>query len=389
MKKLNASMGLSKVKKNPKIKSKKFTGVYSQSIITNGRSDVMYFFNFKDKNNLDKNSKPRLTWVKVGKKSQGMSLEIANRERNSQISEMNNGKDITSVAIKKKKRDILKFQTLADRYFVDKRITQARMNRYNIHIKPIFGHADCYSITKKQIKDFLYKYSLKAAPATVNAVRETMTAIFNHSIKEYELPIINPCVGIPRLKTDNERERYLSTEEIKLLLDVVEDNVFLWLTVRLSLSTGARITSVLNIQKKDLNFDNGVVIIKNFKTNNTYRGFLPSDLVDFLKEYTKDMKLNDYLLSLLPGIKPTFPNIRHRLKPILDDLFNQELEKDDRKNRVVIHTFRHTFASHLAINGTPIFTIQKLLDHSKIDQTLRYAKLSPNSGQDNVEQLYK
>ena len=40
----------------------------------------------------------------------------------------------------------------------------------------------------------------------------------------------------------------------------------------------------------------------------------------------------------------------------MNELFNQGLEKDDSKNRTVIHTLRHTFASHLAINGTPIFT---------------------------------
>ncbi len=33
----------------------------------------------------------------------------------------------------------------------------------------------------------------------------------------------------------------------------------------------------------------------------------------------------------------------------------------DRRNKVVFHSLRHTFASWLAINGTPIYTIQKLL----------------------------
>ena len=61
----------------------------------------------------------------------------------------------------------------------------------------------------------------------------------------------------------------------------------------------------------------------------------------------------------------------------------------DSKNRVVIHTLRHTFASQLAINGTPIFTIQKLMNHSDINMTLRYAKLSPDSGRDFVNNLYK
>ena len=41
------------------------------------------------------------------------------------------------------------------------------------------------------------------------------------------------------------------------------------------------------------------------------------------------------------------------------NFFNQGLEKDDSKNRTVIHTLRHTFASPIyMINGTPIFTIK-------------------------------
>ena len=55
----------------------------------------------------------------------------------------------------------------------------------------------------------------------------------------------------------------------------------------------------------------------------------------------------------------------------------------------MIHTLRHTFASHLAINGIPIFTIQKLMNHSDIKMTMRYAKLAPNSGKTAIKELYK
>ncbi len=77
------------------------------------------------------------------------------------------------------------------------------------------------------------------------------------------------------------------------------------------------------------------------------------------------------------------------IRPVLNKLFNIGLSVNDRKNRVVIHTLRHTFASHLAINGTPIFTIQKLMNHRDIKMTMRYAKLAPDSGMDMVKELYK
>ncbi|MCX6154059.1 MAG: tyrosine-type recombinase/integrase, partial [Candidatus Kapabacteria bacterium] len=43
------------------------------------------------------------------------------------------------------------------------------------------------------------------------------------------------------------------------------------------------------------------------------------------------------------------------------------------------HTFRHTFASHLAQHGVAIQLIKELLGHSDITTTMRYAHLSPSA----------
>ena len=76
--------------------------------------------------------------------------------------------------------------------------------------------------------------------------------------------------------------------------------------------------------------------------------------------------------------------ISNRLKPIINRLFNQGIDASNAIDRAVIHTLRHTYASQLAIAGTPIFTIQKLMNHQDISQTLRYAKLAPETGKDAV-----
>ena len=88
-----------------------------------------------------------------------------------------------------------------------------------------------------------------------------------------------------------------------------------------------------------------------------------------------------------PNEKIFVSNPERRMRQILDDLFNVGIDKNDRKNKVVFHTLRHTFASHLAINGVPIFTIQKLMNHKEIKMTLRYAKLSPDSGREALMNL--
>jgi integrase len=42
------------------------------------------------------------------------------------------------------------------------------------------------------------------------------------------------------------------------------------------------------------------------------------------------------------------------------------------------HVLRHTFASHFMMNGGNILILQRILGHSTITMTMRYAHLSPD-----------
>jgi integrase len=56
--------------------------------------------------------------------------------------------------------------------------------------------------------------------------------------------------------------------------------------------------------------------------------------------------------------------------------FNNGVE--DPRHRVVFHSLRHTFASWLAIQGTPLLTIKELMGHKTLAMTERYAHLIPD-----------
>ena len=176
----------------------------------------------------------------------------------------------------------------------------------------------------------------------------------------------------------------MSADEVETLKDSIKDNLMLLLFVELSLSTGWRLETINTISKKDINFNTQTIQLKNHKSNNSYHGFISNSLLPLLTQrYQKLKNPNDIIVPL------NSRKIQRLLQPLLNKLFNQGLDSKDAKNRVVIHTLRHTFASHLAIKGTPIFTIMKLLDHKDIKETLRYAKLSPDNGLEAVKELWK
>ncbi|QBE66861.1 tyrosine-type recombinase/integrase [Pseudoduganella lutea] len=57
----------------------------------------------------------------------------------------------------------------------------------------------------------------------------------------------------------------------------------------------------------------------------------------------------------------------------------------------VVHMLRHTCASRLVQRGVPLAMVQKWMGHKKIETTLRYAHLAPNSllmGKEALEQAY-
>ena len=226
------------------------------------------------------------------------------------------------------------------------------------------------------------------SPKTVNQTIEMFSTIFNFGVRKELYKSFNPATKIQKFKIDNARERYLSKDEIEKLYQSIENNELLTLFSKLSLTTGGRLETILNIQVKDLNFEDRMITLKDLKNSSSYKGFIRNDLLDFLKEYTSKLSVNSYIIG---GSFKKFPNrtIQRQMKNIFDPLFNEGLDSRDAKNRVVIHTLRHTFASHLAINGTPIFTIQKLMNHRDIKQTMRYAKLAPDSGMNFVNALYE
>lgn len=352
------------------------TGIYYRETITNEKKDKVYYITYKDNNK-------KMIELKIGKFSEGIREAYCNQIRNETITKLRLGEEPPATT-RNKKRKINYLKNIAEQYFDQRKqnsTTKSDRAIFEHYISPHFEDIDFID------KDSLVKWNkhllsakLKTndnkviSPKYQNDIKTLLISIGKYAIKN-DLTKNDFTKYIQKVSIDNARERFLTLDEIKILYQYFENEPFKFLFIKLALNTGARLTSLLHIQKKDIDFTHKLITLKDIKNNSTYKNFLTDELLLLLKEFSKDLNLSDRIFNHNP---------QQTILNVLDTLFNNGLLVDDTKNRVVFHTLRHTFASHLAINGTPIFTIQKLMNHRDITMTMRYAKLSPDSGRESV-----
>ena len=356
------------------------TGVIYRDSITNGKPDKTYYIRYKNDSN-------KTIEIKIGKYSEGVREAYCNQKRNEIITKQRNGEEPPTIA-QKKKKNILSIVTVAEEYFNLRKDGKSKLtdkSNFTHYILPYFKNLDFENITKDEIQKFTFelkktKSVLKKellADKSINNILNFLKALIKYAFKnDYIKNDFSKYIKL--LDIDNVRERFLTQNEIKILFENSKNDETLFLLFNLALKTGGRLETLLSIQKKDIDFTHSLLTLKDFKNNSTYKAFLTDDLKALLEKRVTNLKMNDKLFTSNP---------ERRLRKILDELFNDGIDFTDRKNKVVFHSLRHTFASHLAIIGTPIFTIQKLMNHKDIRMTLRYAKLAPDSGKVFVEQL--
>ena len=342
--------------------------------------------------------------IKVGSKSEGVNITYAYNKKKEYDTKNRNGELPDSIAKKQLAKSGLKFDDIAKAFF-DYKLEQTPDKTENIkeqicmyeqYHKGKFGNLITNYISSEMIQEHFKniketvssRTGRKLSQSRINAIMGIIRTIFNYAIKQKLISHLSPF-DIEIKKPDNKRERFLELIEIELLRKELagKGDFALELFVELALCTGARLEGILNIKKKDISLSNMSVNITDFKSKNPenkrYTGFLSDEALALINKIYTKISPNDALVD-----KP-YATLQNVLQHLLNKLFNDGLAPEDSANRVVIHTLRHTFASHLAIAGTPILTIKKLMNHSDINHTLRYAKLMPDSGKDMVKKLYK
>ncbi|MDR2724008.1 MAG: site-specific integrase [Holosporaceae bacterium] len=198
--------------------------------------------------------------------------------------------------------------------------------------------------------------------------------VFKFAINRYGYDGEIPTTNVKLSKEDDKRERFLTKNEAESLLKVLKESSEQIHDIALiSLYSGLRAGEIFDLEWQDVNFDNKRLFIKDRK--NGGNALLPMhDKVEKMLLKRKPEHAAGYVFKSINGeqvrdISNSYERAVKRLG------FNANVA--DRRQKVLFHTLRHTYASWLVMNGVDLYTVQRLMGHKDITMTKRYAYLAP------------
>lgn len=236
------------------------------------------------------------------------------------------------------------------------------------HLLPFFGKKFLDEITKQDVIAFQHGLrAKKLAPGTCNRCLILLRYAFNLALK-WEIPGItkNPTKDVPLFEDPNKKERFLSATETHALVQAVRnsENKMLQFIIPMLLLTGARKQEVLGAKWEDFDLDR-----KQWRIPTTKAG------------KPRHVPLSDGVLQLLASIPRSdgpfvFANPKTQ-KPYVTIFCSwNTARKAAGLADVRIHDLRHSFASFLVNSGRTLYEVQKILGHTQVKTTQRYAHLS-------------
>ncbi|OPY65331.1 MAG: Tyrosine recombinase XerD [Syntrophorhabdus sp. PtaU1.Bin050] len=254
---------------------------------------------------------------------------------------------------------------------------------YNVWLKPVIGALPFKQISEihlERIKKNML--DVKRAERTVNYALALVRQVFNFA-KDQEIFTGKNPVNRKKLmlKEKNERARFLSHEEANALFaEIKKKSVDVYRMCLLSYHTGLRASEVFTLTWSDVNEKNGLLFVKDTKSE--YDRFVP--MTSTIKQMFATMKKGKGEELVFPGRKG---NVMAQIsktfnKAVIAIKLNEGIT--DRRKKIVFHSLRHSFASHLVINGVPLITVGRMLGHRTTKMTERYSHLLPKTFSDAV-----
>lgn len=251
-----------------------------------------------------------------------------------------------------------------------------------LHLVPAFGTLMLSEVTTARIEAFKQAQLARGLhPKTVNnhlvALLKCLRCAFEWGELE-RLPVSRT------LKAPPPPFRSLDRAEQTRLLEAAKSEPFWRPMVLVALQTGMRVGELLGLEWQDIDWGRGFITVQ--------RSFVYGVLGTPKNNRVRHIPLTpDALAVLHPLRQPDGPVFRRpdgrRLGATTSGRALSRMAKRVGLEPFGWHTLRHTYATSLAMTGTPLRVVQVLLGHASIVMTERYAHVSPEAMRTAVDAL--
>ena len=189
----------------------------------------------------------------------------------------------------------------------------------------------------------------------------------------------NPADQVEVRRPDDARDRYLSEDELRRLKQALDEKKYrkgtndlnrtvhrLRLIVLIAVATGMRASEIFGLLWSDVLYSEGLLAVRAKLKGGKMR------YVPMTPELASELRRFPVVINedrIFPP-KQGATSGRQRLEGSFVDLLERAGIRDFR-----FHDLRHTFASWYMMNGGDLYELAKILGHSNIKMTERYAKL--------------
>ena len=227
-------------------------------------------------------------------------------------------------------------------------------------------------ITTEEIREYLSDYQKlnNCSNVTIDNVRRNISSFFSW-LEEEDYILKSPMRRIHKIKTKTVVKSVISDEGIEKLRDNCNEKRDLAI-IDLLYSTGIRVGELVNLNIDDIDLEGRECIVYG-KGDKERRVYFDAKAKLHLQNYIESRVDNN------PALFVTLDAPYDRIKISGVEIRIRELGRKLDIEKIHPHKFRRTMATRAIDKGMPIEQVQKILGHSQIDTTMKYAIVNQNN----------
>lgn len=373
--------------------AKSFPGVRTKECIRNNKKDVYFSIRYTRNGKQYEES--------IGYKSEGFTAAQAYEILSELKRDIKTGK---ALSLKEKAEQCeqekianeaanMTFSELFEEYYQphiqnkDRKSTYDReVHLYKKWLKPILGGVKLNLISRISLIRLLQPMEKKRlSNRTKNYAIALTRQVFNFAIRNELFAGDNPAARFDELKKeDNRRMKFLSDEELNNLLEELKKHSYsVYLMALISADSGLRAGEIFKLTWADVSLEEKMLFLRDTKNGKNRFAYMTDRVAEEFSKLKKG-EGNEFVFQSKTGGK--IDHVSRTFERAVKALgLNDGIT--DRRQKVVFHSLRHTFASRLVQKRVSLYEVKELLGHSDIAMTQRYSHLANETLREAVSKL--